>query len=180
MKIGANLDMVTFLRIAACLIPSMLGAVRAGADWPHAGGPTYNGHADDTNITWPWPNAKPALLWKTEIGEGYSGISAAEGRLYTQVQSREGQYVVCMEAETGRSLWETRYNYPWQLSADYPGPYATPTYHAGRICFADCYGFVGCLDARNGRTLWKLNLTEQFAGKGTGFGYACAPLVEDE
>jgi outer membrane protein assembly factor BamB len=181
-KLDGNFDVATMLNIVACLISSVLGVAvaAAAADWPHAGGPTYNGHADDTNITWPWPEGKPALLWKKDIGEGYSAISAADGRLYTQMQSREGQYVVGIDVETGRSLWEARYNYPWQLAADYPGPYATPTYSEGRIYFADCYGFAGCLDARNGKSLWKLSLTEQFAGKGTGFGYACAPLVEDE
>src|SRR5206468_3693533 len=92
---GTNFNDTTFLRIAVCLISSMPGVVKATADWPHAGGPTYNGHADSTNISWPWPENKPALLWKRDIGEGYSGISAVNGRLYTQVQSRDGQYIIC-------------------------------------------------------------------------------------
>ena len=172
---------VTWMGIVVCWLAGASGAAGAErpADWPHVRGPDYDGHADGTNVAWPWAGGQPALLWRTRIGEGYSGMSVADGRVYTQAQGRDGQYVVCLDVATGRLLWQTRYNYPWQLAADYPGPYATPTYSGERVYFADCYGFAGCVDARNGKSLWKVSLTERFGGQGTGFGYACSPLVEE-
>jgi outer membrane protein assembly factor BamB len=169
------------LVIATCLISWVtgVGVGRASADWPHAFGPSYDGHVERTNLAWPWNKDQPKLLWKANLGEGYSGMSVTDGRVYTQAQRRDGQYVICLDVDTGQSVWQTRYNYPWQLASDFPGPYATPTYRSGRIYYADCYGFAGCLDAETGKAVWTLSLTERFGGRGTGFGYACSPLVED-
>jgi outer membrane protein assembly factor BamB len=101
-------------------------------------------------------------------------------RVYTQMQTRSGQYVVCLDLDSGRLLWRTRSNLPWEIGGDFPGPYATPVCKSGKVYYADCYGQAGCLDARNGKTLWSVNLTEKFEGEGPGFGYACSPLVDDE
>ena len=104
----------------------------------------------------------------------------SEDRVYTQMQTRAGQYVVCLNLDSGRVLWRTRSNLPWEIGGDFPGPYATPVCESGKVYYADCYGQAGCLDARDGIILWTVNLTEKFHGEGPGFGYACSPLVEDE
>ena len=38
--------------------------------------------------------------------EGYSGFVAAQNRVYTQYQSLRGQFVLCLDAHTGDTLWE--------------------------------------------------------------------------
>ncbi len=78
----------------------------------------------------------------------------------------------------GGLAWEHRYGWAYEPGGMYPGPRATPTWHAGRIYFAAPDGLVGCLRADNGARLWSMNVNEQFAGRGTEFGYACSPLVE--
>ena len=40
-------------------------------------------------------------------------------------------------------------------------------------------GLVGCLRAADGQRLWTVNINRQFGGRGSDFGYACSPLVED-
>ena len=132
-----------------------------------------------TNLA-PWLNGQPALLWRACLGAGFSGMCVREDRVYTQMQTRAGQYVVCLDLDSGRLLWRTRSNLPWETGGDFPGPYATPVCKSGKVYYADCYGQAGCLDARNGKTLWTVNLTEKFKGEGPGFGYACSPLVDDE
>jgi outer membrane protein assembly factor BamB len=104
---------------------------------------------------------------------------AVGGRVYTQFQSRTGQYVLCLDADTGAEVWRQRVDWLWQIEGAYPGPYATPTWHAGRLYYATPTGLVGCLDAADGRTLWSVDVRKQFRGKGTEFGYAATPLIED-
>jgi outer membrane protein assembly factor BamB len=113
------------------------------------------------------------------MGQGYSGFILVEGKAYTQDQSLTGQSVLCLNAETGAELWTHRYDWPWQPASLYPGPYATPTYYQGRIYFSAPSGLVGCLEAETGREIWSLNVIKQFGGRGTEFGYACTPCVED-
>ena len=119
------------------------------------------------------------MLWVRELGRGYSGFAAVGDRVYTQTQTLYGQSVVCLEADTGRTIWQQRYDWPYDAAGMYPGPRATPTYCEGRVYYASPQGRVGCLDAADGRPLWSLNVIEQFGGQGHGFGYSCSPLVED-
>jgi outer membrane protein assembly factor BamB len=120
------------------------------------------------------------VLWTAELGQGYSGFCAFGGRVWTQSQTLFGQYVVCLNAETGARIWQHRYDLPFEAAGIYPGPRATPTYYSGRVYFAGPNGLVGCLRARDGGRLWSVNVNERFGGRGTGFGYSCSPLVEDD
>jgi outer membrane protein assembly factor BamB len=133
-----------------------------------------------TNLALPQGNGQLSLLWWARLGEGYSGVSASDGRVFTQLQTRAGQFVVCLDLDSGRELWRTRSNLPWETGGDFPGPYASPRVKSGKVYYADCFGQVGCLDARNGENLWTVNLTEKYKGEGVGFGYACSPLVDDD
>ena len=118
------------------------------------------------------------MLWLREIGRGYSGLIAVGDRVYTQTQTLTEQIVLAMDADSGRTIWEHRYGWPYDPAGMYPGPRATPTWCDGRIYFAAPDGLVGCLDAVDGRRLWSLNVNREFGGRGTEFGYACSPLVE--
>jgi len=150
----------------------------ADPDLPQFPGPKEGMLSVGTNSALPRSNGQAFLLWLARLGEGFSGMSFAEEHIYTQMQTRAGQYVACLDLHTGRLLWKTRSNLPWNAGGDFPGPYATPICMSGKVYFADCQGQAGCLDAGNGSTLWTVNLTEKFQGEGTGFGYACSPLVD--
>ncbi len=155
------------------------GLLAEGFDWPHHRGPHYNSVSDETGLADSWPPSGPPLLWRTKIGRGYSGMIAVGDRVYTQTQTLSGQSVVCMEADTGRPIWEHQYGWPYEAAGMYPGPRATPSWHSGRVYFAAPDGLVGALTARDGRLLWSVNVNQKFAGRGTGFGYSSIPLVED-
>lgn len=132
----------------------------------------------ETGLLDRWPQTGPPVLWRIRLGQGYSAIIAVDSRLYTQAQEPAGEFVACLDAATGRTLWKRTYDWPWEPEGDWPGPRATPTWHDGRLYFAGAHGLVGCLDAATGRMLWSRNVTKQFDGKGTEYGYACSPLVE--
>jgi len=168
-----------FRRLAIAAIVFQLPWHLAHADWPHIRGPNYDGHCNETGIVENWPAEGPPRLWIRELGEGYSGFFVGNGRVFTQRQSLDGQYVLCLDLDTGKTIWETRYEGPWQPSGAYPGPYATPTFYNGRIYYSSPNGIVGCLDAQTGTNIWSLNVRQQFQGRGYGFGYAITPLVED-
>jgi outer membrane protein assembly factor BamB len=146
-------------------------------EWPHVRGPNYDAVAPAGRLADAWPAGGPPVLWTRELGQGYSGFVAAGGRVYTQFQSRTGQFVVALDAHTGVELWRQRVDWPWQPAGEYPGPYATPTFAAGRLYYATPAGVVGCLDAADGGSLWSVNVREKFQGRGTEFGYAATPLI---
>ncbi len=147
--------------------------------WPHLRGPNYDGRCLDAALVDQWPEAGPPVLWIRDFGQGYSGFTAAGAKLYTQTQTIGGQYVICLDADTGETLWETRYDWPYEPLGIYPGPRATPTYSDGRVFYAAPSGTIGCLDAETGKRLWSVDLKQKYKGEGTDFGYSISPTVYD-
>ncbi len=119
-------------------------------------------------------------MWTCDVGRGFSGLIAVGNRVYTQAQTLTEQVVLALDADTGRTLWEHRYGWPYDPGGMYPGPRSTPIWSEGRIYFAGPDGLVGCLRAADGQQLWTVNINTQFDGRGSDFGYACSPLVEDD
>lgn len=150
----------------------------ATAQPAHLRGPDYSGRVDDTGVQLPWSSPGPTVLWRRELGEGFSGAVVAGERIFTQMQTLAGQFVICLDRQTGRELWRGRTNWPWQPGSRCPGPYATPTVAGGRVYFADCFGRAGCLEASTGRLHWSVDLAKELGAELPGFGYAATPLVE--
>ena len=167
-------------RIALTIGTFLCASAVALADWPHLRGPDYDGVSRETGLADAWPEHGPPRLWTRELGQGYSGLIVADGKLFTQRQTLGGQYLLCLDPATGETVWEHRYDWAWQPKGAYPGPYSTPTFYRGKLFFTSTSGLVGCVDANTGVPLWSLNVRDQFQGKGFGFGYAATPLVEDD
>lgn len=149
----------------------------AETDWPHIRGAGFDGHSPETGLADSWPTTGPPVLWTRPLGQGYSAMIAWQDRVATQYQTLAGQYVVCLDADSGSTIWQYRYGWPYEPAGVYPGPRATPTYADGRLFFAGPDGLIGCLDADTGRLRWSVNVCERFGSRGTEFGYSCSPTV---
>ncbi len=147
-------------------------------EWPFLRGPNFDGHSAELGLAESWPTNGPPVLWVRELGQGYSGFVAIGQRVFTQRQTLGGQTVVCLDADSGETLWEQRYDWPYETAGIYPGPRATPTLSDGRLYFASPYGLVGCLTL-DGQSIWSVNVFERFGRKDAGFGYSCSPVVAD-
>ena len=78
------------------------------ADWPQWRGPARDGISRETGLLTSWPKEGPRQLWAaTGLGEGFSGVSVADGRVYTQGQRGGRHYVTAIDVNTGAKLWET-------------------------------------------------------------------------
>ena len=149
----------------------------ASSSWPFLRGPDFDAVSKDAKLADSWPESGPPVLWTRELGQGYSSFVCFGDRVYTQYQSLSGQFVICLNAETGDTIWKHRYDWPYEAVGVYPGPRSTPTYNNGRVFYAAPSGLVGCVESEDGKPIWSLNLKEQFRGKGTDFGYASTPVV---
>jgi hypothetical protein len=165
-----------WLILALFLLPA---SAASAADWPNVRGPQWDGHSPIAGLADTWPEAGPPVLWARKLGQGYSGFAVVGGRAVTMHQTALGQFVLCLDAETGQTLWEHRCGLPYEPLGIYPGPRATPTVWDGRVYFITPQSRAGCLDLQSGRVIWDLNLSDRFAGEGTGFGYSASLLVLD-
>jgi len=156
--------LVVVLLIGFAAARSGGGVEAATAIWPHLRGPAHDGHSRPLPPESAWGADGPALVWRARLGEGYSGFVVVGDRAYTQSQTLAGQYVIALDLASGSEIWRTRYEPPWDADGNWPGPYATPTYHDGRLFFAGCFGSVGAVDATTGALLWQRTAKQELVG----------------
>ena len=172
---GIGMSLVLLLATVA----SPAGAADATPCWPALRGPRHDAQVANADIVDAFPPAGPPVLWTRPLGAGYSGFVADERRVYTQYQTLGGQFVLCLDAATGSTIWEHRYEGPYDPAGLYPGPRATPTLGEGRLFFSAPSGLVGCLESDTGTPIWSLNVFQTFGVPPVEFGYSCGPTLTD-
>jgi outer membrane protein assembly factor BamB len=60
------------------------------------------------------------------------------------------------------------------------GPRATPTWHEGRVYALGASGELRCLDAANGKAIWRKNILEDNGAANLQWGMAASPLIVDD
>jgi outer membrane protein assembly factor BamB len=173
---------ITELRIATiCLFFLTTAAVRGLADdWPAWRGLNRDGICMERGLLKQWPKAGPRLAWKaTGLGEGYSGPSIVDGILYTMGNRQGDECVFALDTRSqGDVVWATPIGRVRHDGGGYPGPRSTPTVDGGRVYVLGCAGDLVCLDAKQGRPLWKRDLARDFGGQAPPWGYAESVLID--
>lgn len=168
--------MARSLRSLLALFVGLLGAAYAHAlDWPQFRGVNRDGVSAETGIARSWGAEGPRVVWRRAIGEGFSGISVVGDRLYTMDSDEATEYVVALEAGTGKEVWRVAAG-PKLLDSMGNGPRTTPTLDAGRVYAMGSHGRLLALNAADGAELWRVELTEAFGAKRPNWGYSGSPL----
>ncbi|MDH3745418.1 MAG: PQQ-like beta-propeller repeat protein, partial [Acidobacteriota bacterium] len=172
---------VAALLALALTLPAAAGADEKSKDkWTRWGGPGRDFKAPAEGIAQEWPAAGPKNLWTRELGDGYSAILVEAGRLYTMYRDGEEESVVALDAATGETLWETKYdhdpheNHVTQFGI---GPRATPLLVGNQLYTIGVAGRMHCLDKTDGSIVWSRDLwSEEFGGNLLPHGYSSSPL----
>ena len=177
-----------------CWLPALVAALAPtpedDAAWTRWGGPSGDFQIrGGPPLVDGFPAAGPHVLWRSELGDGYSAILYRDGRLYTMYRAGGGdeerlEVVVALDAETGETLWD--FAYPAGRYADMDqrfgeGPNATPLLLEDRIVTVGIAGQVHCLSLAGGDPLWELDLRETFGAqkRREEYGYSGTPLAYD-
>jgi outer membrane protein assembly factor BamB len=88
--------------------------------------------------------------------------------------------VLCLDAATGKVVWEHVYDCPYTVS--YPsGPRTTPLVRDGRVWTLGAMGDFFCLDEATGKVVWSKNLAKEFKVDSLPvWGYAASPLLDGD
>jgi outer membrane protein assembly factor BamB len=160
----------------------------ASAGWPQWGGPNRNFVIDSKGLASSWPAGGPKKLWSRALGEGHSAIAVDGGRLYTMyrpagltsyVRRSQQEVIAALDAATGNTIWEYKYDSP-TAGVDYSqgaGPHATPLVTADRVYATGSRKELFALDKANGRVVWSHDLIKEYGASGPGRGYSCSPLL---
>ncbi len=146
-------------------------------DWPCWRGPHQDGISRETNWLKDWRENKPTVLWKREVGIGYSSMVVRNQRVYTLGHQQGQEHVWCLDARTGEPLWQK--SYPGKLvdNLHKGGPGSTPTLDGSRLFTLGREGQLHCYQADDGKLLWSHQLQQLLQVGLPEWGFTCSPLV---
>ena len=149
-------------------------------DMPQFFGPDRTGALPVAGFSTDWTSQAPRELWRRPIGLGWSAFAVVGGRAWTQEQSGDDERVSCLDVATGRTLWShserTRFS-EWQGG---DGPRATPTIQGGRVYALGATGLLLCLEAADGKLVWKRPVLGENGLGNITWGTSASPLLVDD
>ncbi len=147
------------------------------SDWPQWLGPERNGKSSETNLALPWPSSGPKILWRTPLGEGYSGISISGKRVFTMYDKGDEEYLICLDLTSGKILWQLQTDKRF-VSNWGNGPRVTPTINDGIAYTVSGRSKLYAVNISDGSILWQQDLVNEFGGGAPNLGYSNSPLVD--
>ena len=169
--------------IVALTLSGQPALLAASFDWPQWQGPDRNAVSKERGLLQQWPKDGPPLTWKIKaIGSGYGAPSIAAGRIYGLSNRGDEEFVWSLSETDGKELWATRL--AAALTEGMPqgkeGAGCTPTVNGDRLYVLGQSGDLACLQAKDGKVLWRRSLTNDFGGLIPTWRYNESPLVDGD
>lgn len=156
-------------------------ATDGGGSWPQLRGPDRSGISRETGLMKQWPAGGPQLLWKAQgIGTANGAPSVAGGKIFGMSYRGRDEVVWALNEATGKPVWSVRTaaaNFSIGPQAQ-DGPGCTPTVVGQYLYVLGAGGDVACLQASDGKVVWRKNLVSDLGGAVPKWGYAESPLVD--
>lgn len=152
---------------------------RAQSDWLQWGGPNRDFTASSKGLAATWPATGPRQLWSRPLGSGHSAIIASGNTLFTMYSQGGQEFVVALAADTGKTIWEHKYESPHAgLNLEYgAGPHSTPLLVGDLLFTVGSKGQVFALDKKTGKVAWSHDMWKEYGGTKMDRGYSCSPVA---
>lgn len=154
---------------------SALTQVGSADDWPHFRGPKRTGVSSETG--WFPAGAKLNVVWKKQVGLGFSCVSVVGNRAYTVGYADKKDTIYCLSTKDGSEIWKYSFKATKGALFYQGGTSATPTIDDGRLYHCSRPGLMICLDAKSGKLVWQKHLKEDYDIPKPTWGFASSPLV---
>ena len=126
--------------------------------WPQFLGPQRDGSTPD-----PVSLRRPRLVWKKDVGAGFSAPVAVDGRLILFHRVNNSEIVECLDPATAKRLWVLEYATTYRDDFGFDeGPRGTPAVAGGRVFTFGAEGVLHAIDLATGRKLWRVDSHSRF------------------
>ena len=154
----------------------------AVGDWPDWRGPDRDGISREKGLPEKWSLSGQNLAWKAPYG-GRSTPVVLGDHLYLEntagARETEQERLMCFNADTGKLLWEYKFNlYQSDVPAHRVGwasPVADP--ETGNVYSFGVNNLVTAL-TKDGQKLWERSITEEFSPFTTHGGRTVSPMID--
>jgi len=147
-------------------------------EWPRWRGPNGDGISMETDWDPEALAGSPKILWKVDVGMGYSNVVIRDNRLYTMGvgEDRKENVLFCMNATNGKVIWQ----YTFVTSQRAQFPQSTPTIDGRYVYALSNDGLLLCIKAKNGKVRWEKNLVMDYKTEEIPYGYSGSPVIEGD
>lgn len=141
-------------------------------DWPIWRGPDHNGVSEETN----WNPKSSEIAWKINVGEGYTAVSVKDKRVYTMGNKEDVDFVYCLNAETGKTIWQ--FSYECDAGGSHSGSRGTPVINEDSLYIVSRKGDAYRLKLEDGSVVWQNDL-KKYGAKTMRWDMSTSPLVQE-
>jgi outer membrane protein assembly factor BamB len=147
----------------------------SGYDWPRWRGPNGDGISRETDWNPRALENGPPILWRVDIGFGFSNVTIQGNRLYTVGYDADAlqNIVWCLDAKTGQMVWRYVTSGPGVDSS----PQSTPVVDGDDLFVLRTKGLFLCLEAKNGKVRWQKDLVAECGVVKPFYDFAGSPVV---
>ena len=149
-------------------------------EWPcFRGARRDNLVQENRPLTKNWGAEGPKVVWRKELGEGYSGAIIAQGRVYVldYLEKEDSDALRCFELLTGNELWQRSYKNP--IRRNHGKSRTIPACSDNVVVTLGPAAHVMAVDATNGELLWSCDLVEQYGCEIPQWYAGQCPLIEN-
>jgi outer membrane protein assembly factor BamB len=177
--------------LLSCVLCSALcGSVFANepledkSSWPQWRGPNR-----DCKVEGPvWPDKFPAEMkpvWRKELPDSYSGPIVSPDRVFvTGTLDKKYEVVRALDRSTGEQLWNVQWegamSVPFFAASNGSWIRSTPAWDGERLYVGGIRGVMVCLNADNGKEIWRKDFVKEFNASMEKFGFVCSPVVKGD
>ena len=156
----------------------VFSATKASADdWPNWRGPRFDGISQEI-IPDQLPDSLP-VLWKAKVGIGFSSFAVVGDRVLTMGNRNESDSVWCLDAKSGKVLWQHSYDCPLDPLYYEGGPGGTPTVHGNSVYTLSKKGHAFRLDLKTGKVIWSRDLIADHDLKLPEWSFAGSAFIDE-
>lgn len=173
-----------YLSVLLLLLPISFAHTASASDWPEWRGPARDGTSAEKGLPDRWSPRGDNLAWKAPYG-GRSAPIVMGDRVYLQNPAGKGdslqERVMCFNADTGKVIWEYRFNIYLSDVPPHRVGWASPV---GDPATGNIYalGVGGTLTAlsKDGKPIWERALGEEFGLWTTHGGRTVSPIIDGD
>lgn len=182
MRFSKLFRVASLVSTAALVISAATATAKPAKGWYHFRGPQQDGTSLETGLPDTLDLGK-TLLWTAELS-GQSSPTIFDGKLYVMGYTGDGpdlqEMVACFDAESGKKLWDHRWND--FLSDIIYTRYSTsnPTVDpaTGNVYVQGTQGIIAGFTG-NGKKLWEYSMMDRFGRMTFPNGRTAAPVIDD-
>lgn len=140
-------------------------------------GDNRDGIYNETGLLKKWPENGPKLIWHfDELGPGHASAAVTHDGVYTCGTIDSLGYVFYFNHQ-GNLQWKSAYGREWIES--WNGVRVTPLIQGDKLYVMSAYGVIVCMNKNTGKTLWKVDVLNDYEGRNIKWGMTENLLIHD-